>query len=78
MIGLAATAQAAIIPVWFGIGLVFGFSGPESTTPARRALSLMVNVSAIVLSSLITYALLGMKPINKRTNYQIRSNIDAI
>ncbi len=61
MIGLAATAQLAILPVWFGITLVFGVSPLESASPSQRALAFGVNVVTIVVVALITYALLGMR-----------------
>jgi hypothetical protein len=61
MIGLAATSQVAIIPVWFGVCLVFGFPSVENLTPAKRGISLMLNIVAIALSSLITYAAMRMK-----------------
>ncbi|HYP54429.1 MAG TPA: hypothetical protein VEQ42_12850 [Pyrinomonadaceae bacterium] len=61
MIGLAATAQIAILPVWFGVIAVFGVPALESTPPAQRALSFAVNVCLIVAVSLCTYALLGMR-----------------
>jgi len=61
MIGLAATAQVAILPVWFGVCLVFGFPILENQPPTRRAISLVVNVMSIVIASFITYAVLGMK-----------------
>jgi hypothetical protein len=60
LIGLAATAQIAIIPVWFGISIVFGF---PSTTPrdeiVNRALGFGLNVLTIIVASLTTYVLLG-------------------
>src|SRR2546423_13919871 len=61
MIGLAATAQVAILPVWFGICLIFGFPILESQPSTRRAISLVINVTSIVIASFITYAVLGMK-----------------
>ena len=61
IIGLAATAQVAILPVWFGICFVFGFPILENQPPTRRAISLVVNVISIVVASFITYAVLGMK-----------------
>lgn len=61
MIGLAATAQIAILPVWFGISLVFGFPQMDTATPTQRALSLLVNVGTIVVAAFCTYALLGMR-----------------
>lgn len=59
-LGLAATAQIAIIPVWFGICFVFGFpttSGQEEIT--SRALGFGLNVLTIIVASLSTYVLLG-------------------
>jgi len=60
MIGLAAVAQIAILPTWFGIWLVFGSAADGSMAPAARALMLLVNVSTIVIAALGTYALLGL------------------
>lgn len=61
MIGLAATAQVAILPVWFGICFVFGFPKIDATPPGKRALSFLANVAVIVAASLVTYAVLGMR-----------------
>lgn len=61
MIGLAATAQMAILPVWFGINFVFGFPVLDSTPPAQRAQTFGVNVLTIIVTALCTYALLGMR-----------------
>jgi hypothetical protein len=61
MIGLAATAQIAILPVWFGVSFVFGFPAMDSATPGQRALSLLVNVATIVAAAFATYALLRMR-----------------
>ena len=61
MIGLAATAQMAILPVWFGIGFVFGFPPLDSTPPAERALAFAVNAVTLIIAALCTYALLGMR-----------------
>ena len=60
MIGLAASSQVAIIPVWFGVSLVFGFPVFESMTPGKRGLSLVLNIIAIALASLVTYAAMRM------------------
>ena len=65
MIGLAATAQVAILPVWFGICFVFGFPVLGNLPPTRRALSLAINVMSIVAASLVTYAIIGMKPMQR-------------
>jgi hypothetical protein len=59
-LGLAATAQIAIIPVWFGICFVFGFpttTGQNEIT--TRALGFGLNVLTIIIASLATYVLLG-------------------
>jgi hypothetical protein len=61
MIGLAATAQIAILPVWFGVSFVFGFPALDSATPKERALAFAVNVVTIVVTALLTYALLRMR-----------------
>jgi hypothetical protein len=61
MIGLAATAQMAILPVWFGISFVFGFPVLDSAPPAQRALTFGVNAVTIIIAALCTYALLGMR-----------------
>jgi hypothetical protein len=61
MIGLAATAQMAILPVWFGICFVFGFPALDTTSPAQHALTFCVNAITIIITSLCTYALLGMR-----------------
>jgi hypothetical protein len=61
MIGLAATAQIAILPVWFGVSFVFGFPAVDSATPGQRAISLLVNVATIVAAAFTTYALLRMR-----------------
>jgi hypothetical protein len=60
MIGLAATAQIAIVPVWFGVCFVLGFpitTGESEIT--TRAVSFIVTIFTIVLASLATYVLLG-------------------
>jgi hypothetical protein len=61
MIGLAATAQIAIIPAWLGLGLVLGFPVADPTPLPRRVLGLLLNVAAIVLAALGTYAAIRVK-----------------
>ena len=62
MIGLAATAQVALIPAWFGISLVIGFSqAVDPTTPPQRLLTFAVIVAAIIVASTATYAALGLR-----------------
>jgi hypothetical protein len=61
MIGLAATAQIAIIPAWLGLCLVLGFPAADATPPSRRILGLVVNIVAIVIAALGTYAAMRIK-----------------
>jgi hypothetical protein len=61
MIGLAATAQIAIIPAWIGLCLILGFPGSEAAPAKPRLLALLLNGVAIVIASFITYTLLGVK-----------------
>ncbi|HEY0428629.1 MAG TPA: hypothetical protein VGC76_12685 [Pyrinomonadaceae bacterium] len=60
LIGLAATAQITIVPVWFGICTIFGFPATVSKSfITERALSLVINVATIIITSLIVYILTG-------------------
>jgi hypothetical protein len=62
LIGLAATAQIAIVPVWFGIKTIFGFSADEGQSKLlERAASLSLSVTIIIVAALITYLLLGYR-----------------
>ena len=61
MIGLAATAQVAIVPVWLGISAVFGLPAADPTPPKQRIIGWLVNVMGIIVASLATYAALRMK-----------------
>ncbi|HYP51521.1 MAG TPA: hypothetical protein VEQ34_11320 [Pyrinomonadaceae bacterium] len=62
LIGLAATAQIAIVPVWFGIKTIFGFSADETQSKLlERAAALVLSVAIIVIAALITYFLLGYR-----------------
>lgn len=61
MIGLAATAQIAIIPVWFGISAIFGFPATDTGTPSQRALSFFINAATIICAAFVTYALVRMR-----------------
>jgi hypothetical protein len=61
MIGLAATAQIAIIPAWVGLGLVLGFPATDPSPLPQRSLALLLNVIAIVIAALATYAAVGVK-----------------
>jgi hypothetical protein len=59
MIGLAATAQVAVIPAWFGSSVILGF--PLMVNIPERLLALLVNIGAIAVSACVTYALIGIK-----------------
>jgi hypothetical protein len=61
MIGLAATAQVAIIPVWFGICFVFGFPAFDSSSPRHRLIGLVLNIGTLITASAATYAGLRVK-----------------
>jgi hypothetical protein len=61
MIGLAATAQIAIIPAWLGLCLVLGFPAGEPTPLLRRISGLLLNIVAIVIAALGTYAAIRVK-----------------
>jgi hypothetical protein len=61
MIGLAATAQAAIVPAWFGITAVFGVPAANPTPLKQRAIGWVINVLGIILASLATYAVLRVR-----------------
>jgi hypothetical protein len=61
MIGLAATAQVAIIPAWFGVCFVFGFPAADPTPAKQRAISLLINILGIIVASAATYAVLRMR-----------------
>lgn len=56
MIGLAASAQIAIVPVWFGISAVFGFPKTSGENEIEsRALSFFVNVVTLIVAALAVH-----------------------
>ena len=61
MIGLAATAQVAIVPTWFGLCAVLGFPPADPTPPKQRILGLLVSIGGIIIASIITYAAARMR-----------------
>ena len=62
LLGLAATAQIVLIPVWFGISVVFGFSQTSGESQiTERALAFAINASTIIVVALVTYILLRFK-----------------
>jgi hypothetical protein len=61
MIGLAATAQVAIVPTWFGLAMVLGLPANDAAPAKQRAVSLLINIAGIVIASFATYAVLRMR-----------------
>ena len=61
MIGLAATAQVAIVPTWFGLATVLGLPANGAVSAKQRAVSLVINVGGIIIASFVTYAALRMR-----------------
>ena len=58
LIGLAATAQIALVPVWFGIALVFGFPPNESQNQIiERAASFFLNTLTMIVVTFVIYTL---------------------
>jgi hypothetical protein len=57
LLGLAAASQLAILPAWFGISLVFGFSGDELP---QRLLAFGGNIAAILTGSVAVYGTLSI------------------
>ena len=61
LIGLAATAQIALLPAWFGISFIFGFPELSPVSPAERALTFFLNVCTVIIAAIGTYALLRVR-----------------
>jgi hypothetical protein len=61
LIGLAAASQIALIPVWFGIALVFGFADPGAVPASERLAGFGLSLITIPAAALGTYAVLGMR-----------------
>jgi hypothetical protein len=59
-IAVAAAAQFASFPAWFGISLVIGF--PDSETTMWRIITFFVNILTILLVSIGVYAALHYRP----------------
>ncbi len=58
LIGLAATAQIALIPVWFGIAAVFGFPATASQNEIiQRAASFFLNIITMIVVTFVVYTL---------------------
>ena len=57
-IGLAATAQIALLPVWFGICTVLGFPPTDSQSEiTSRAATFFINVLTIIVTTFIIFSL---------------------
>ena len=60
LIGLAAAAQIAVIPVWLGVCLVLGFPVSDAQDqPVGRLATLLLNILMILAGSLATYIAIG-------------------
>ena len=71
LIGLAATAQVAIIPAWFGVCIVLGFPETVSSTEiSQRLLSFGANTVTIIVASLAVYLFTCGKASLKEKNTQ--------
>lgn len=61
MIGLAASSQIAIIPVWLGICLIFGLpTGTDRNDVLTHILSLFINSAAIIIGAVTIHILTGV------------------
>jgi hypothetical protein len=60
IIGVAAAAQSAVFPVWFGVCLTRGF--PSSETTVERIATFGINLLTIAVVSGAVYASIGLRP----------------
>lgn len=60
-IAVAAAAQFATFPAWFGISIVLGF--PDSETTMWRIITFFANILTILLVSIGVYAALRYRPV---------------
>lgn len=75
-VGLAASAQVALIPAWFGIALVHGFAATTpASSPTQRGLSFGINIATIIVMAIVTYVLLGMR--SKAAHLASRSTVHS-
>ncbi len=70
LIGLAAAAQVAVFPAWFGVGIISGF--PQDGPPGQRLLSLLLNLLAFLVAAFLTHAALGFRaqPLRKFSSHR--------
>jgi len=59
LVAVAAAAQYAIYPTWFGLSIVTGL--PDTHTTWTRIGTFLFNVASISTVALVTYILLGMR-----------------
>ena len=59
LIGVAASVQFAVFPVWFGAASVLGM--PAGPVIVERVESFLVNVATIACTAIAAYAALGLK-----------------
>jgi len=57
LVGLAAASQLALLPAWFGVSLVFGFTDDVM----EKAVSFGGNAAALIIGALATYAILAFR-----------------
>lgn len=59
LIGLAATAHISIYPAWLGLAMVQGRAG--SAKAVEYLFSFGINIAALILAAIVTYAFAGMQ-----------------
>jgi len=57
LVGLAAASQLGVLPAWFGVSLVSGFTEPLG----EKLMSFGANFTAIALGAMATYAVLALR-----------------
>ncbi len=75
LIGLAATSQIAIIPAWFGVCWVLGFPGSTGRSEiVSHGGVFFLNIFTIIITSLITYAIVESSGKSLQTNDSRKTN----
>lgn len=64
LIGLAAASQLALIPVWLGVSLMFGFTAADE--PGLRLTAFVCNLAALTLASVLTFWSVHMRSAPER------------
>lgn len=57
LVGLAAASQLGVLPAWFGVSLISGFTDPVG----EKLMSFGANFTAIALAATATYAVLALR-----------------